>query len=266
MHGHERLRARADGCCGRRRVHPVVGLRDVDRNGEATRLGYRFEGCHKGHCRHEDLGALLQAETDQREPQRIEPARDPDAVSRAAVRGERLLERRHLRAVRECARAEEALHVLEHVGRDARVDGAEVEERDAGMCVDGCDEAHRTDDAHPPPTESARSSDHYDRAGMRRRLLLGENNSVPADTRVRAECTSLRRAGWDVTVVGPRGRDRDVEHYRELDGVRIHRCDLVPGTSAAEYVREATMPSPDRKFAPLVDQPATSWRQNVLSW
>ena len=69
-------------------------------------------------------------------------------------------------------------------------------------------------------------------------LLLVENNSVPADTRVWAECTSLRRAGWDVTVISPKGRNRDVEAYRELDGVQIHRFDLAPSGRGVGYVRE----------------------------
>jgi glycosyltransferase involved in cell wall biosynthesis len=69
-------------------------------------------------------------------------------------------------------------------------------------------------------------------------LLLVENNSVPADTRVWAECTSLRRAGWDVTVICLRGRDHDREEFADLDGVRIHRFDLVPSSSGLGYVRE----------------------------
>ena len=78
----------------------------------------------------------------------------------------------------------------------------------------------------------------YDRAGMARALLLVENNSVPADTRVWAECTSLRRAGWDVTVICPKGKNRDSEAYSELEGVQIHRFDLVPSSGAVGYIRE----------------------------
>jgi glycosyltransferase involved in cell wall biosynthesis len=69
-------------------------------------------------------------------------------------------------------------------------------------------------------------------------LLLVENNSVPADTRVWAECTSLRRAGWDVTVISPKGRDYDLEGFSDLEGVRIHRFDLVPSSSGLGYVGE----------------------------
>jgi glycosyltransferase involved in cell wall biosynthesis len=69
-------------------------------------------------------------------------------------------------------------------------------------------------------------------------LLLVENNSVPADTRVWAECTSLRRAGWDVTVICPKGRNHDREGFTDLEGVRIHRFDLAPSASGLGYVRE----------------------------
>jgi glycosyltransferase involved in cell wall biosynthesis len=69
-------------------------------------------------------------------------------------------------------------------------------------------------------------------------LLLVENNSVPTDTRVWAEATSLRRAGWDVSVISPKGRNRDVEGFRELEGIRIHRFDLEPSVSGVGYVQE----------------------------
>jgi glycosyltransferase involved in cell wall biosynthesis len=69
-------------------------------------------------------------------------------------------------------------------------------------------------------------------------LILVENDSVPADTRVWAECTSLRRAGWEVTVISPKGRDRDVEGFSDLEGVQIHRFDVVPSSSGLGYLRE----------------------------
>ena len=69
-------------------------------------------------------------------------------------------------------------------------------------------------------------------------LILVENTSVPVDTRVWAECRSLRRAGWDVTVICPKGHDRDVELYADLEGIRIHRFDVIPGASSVGYLRE----------------------------
>ena len=107
VHRHERARPRADRRRRRRRIHPVVGLRDVHRNGNPARLGHGLEGRDEGHGRHDDLLAGAEPNADEREPERIEPACNPDAVSRAAVRGERLLERDHRRAVRERARAKE---------------------------------------------------------------------------------------------------------------------------------------------------------------
>jgi glycosyltransferase involved in cell wall biosynthesis len=72
-----------------------------------------------------------------------------------------------------------------------------------------------------------------------RALILVENTSVPTDPRVWPECQSLARAGWDVTVVGPRGRQRDRERQVTIDGIRVHRFDLEPsGGSAGGYVRE----------------------------
>ena len=60
----------------------------------------------------------------------------------------------------------------------------------------------------------------------RRVLMLVENLSVPADRRVWQECLALRRAGYDVSVVCPRGDERDREPFDRLDGVDIHRYDL----------------------------------------
>ena len=56
---------------------------------------------------------------------------------------------------------------------------------------------------------------------MRSVLVLVENNSVPSDTRVWAECSSLKRAGWDVTVICPKGIGRDSEAETEHEGVAI---------------------------------------------
>ena len=69
-------------------------------------------------------------------------------------------------------------------------------------------------------------------------LVLVENESVPGDTRVWAECVSLQRAGWDVTVICPKGPGFDLEGFVELEGVRIHRYDASPSASGLGYVRE----------------------------
>jgi glycosyltransferase involved in cell wall biosynthesis len=69
-------------------------------------------------------------------------------------------------------------------------------------------------------------------------LILVENDSVPADTRVWAECTSLGRHGWDVTVISPKGLDRDVEEFSDPQGIQIHRFDFAQSGSRAGYVSE----------------------------
>lgn len=70
-------------------------------------------------------------------------------------------------------------------------------------------------------------------------LVLVENLSVPFDRRVWQECMSLRRAGFDVTVICPSGRDRDVAAFEEREGVRIHRFQLRPASGGGlSYIRE----------------------------
>jgi glycosyltransferase involved in cell wall biosynthesis len=70
-------------------------------------------------------------------------------------------------------------------------------------------------------------------------LLLVENLSVPTDPRVWPECRSLRDDGWDVVVVCPKGRDRDLADHEQLESVEIHRFDLRPaGSGPAGYLRE----------------------------
>ena len=69
-------------------------------------------------------------------------------------------------------------------------------------------------------------------------LILVENNSVPADSRVWAECMSLRRAGWSVTVICPKGRSRDTEQFADVNGVSIHRFSLDQSRGRGGYIRE----------------------------
>lgn len=70
-------------------------------------------------------------------------------------------------------------------------------------------------------------------------LILDENLSVPFDRRVWNESRALTEAGYEVTVICPRGEGRDVEPYVEIEGIRIHRF---PGEQATDgvggYLRE----------------------------
>ena len=70
-------------------------------------------------------------------------------------------------------------------------------------------------------------------------LLIVENHSVPADRRVWGEAQSLRRAGYRVSVICPRGRFQDTEAFEARDGVAIHRFKMrFEGRSRFHYVLE----------------------------
>lgn len=70
-------------------------------------------------------------------------------------------------------------------------------------------------------------------------LILVENLPVPFDRRVWQECTALRDEGWEVQVICPAGRTRDIEPYVEIDGIRIHRYALRTASGGPSgYVRE----------------------------
>jgi len=74
---------------------------------------------------------------------------------------------------------------------------------------------------------------------MPRVLILVENLSVPFDRRVWQESRALTEAGYDVTVICPRGTTRDVEAHVEIEGVHIHRYPLTAATGGpAGYVKE----------------------------
>lgn len=74
---------------------------------------------------------------------------------------------------------------------------------------------------------------------LARVLLLVENHSVPADRRVWAEAQSLRRAGYRVSVICPRGRYADTEPFEAREGVAIRRFPLrFEGNRRWNYVLE----------------------------
>src|ERR1051326_2927431 len=63
-------------------------------------------------------------------------------------------------------------------------------------------------------------------ASAGRILILVENLSVPFDRRVWLEATTLKRAGYGVSVICPRGKKCDTASYEEIEGIRIHRYTL----------------------------------------
>jgi glycosyltransferase involved in cell wall biosynthesis len=70
-------------------------------------------------------------------------------------------------------------------------------------------------------------------------VILVENLSVPFDRRVWQESLALRDAGWEVSVVCPRGTHRDTEAESEIDGVKIYRYPLRAATGGPfGYVQE----------------------------
>jgi glycosyltransferase involved in cell wall biosynthesis len=54
-------------------------------------------------------------------------------------------------------------------------------------------------------------------------LVLVENESLPADTRVWAECMVLREAGFEIVGVCPQGLEWDRDRFEYRDGIAIHR-------------------------------------------
>jgi glycosyltransferase involved in cell wall biosynthesis len=70
-------------------------------------------------------------------------------------------------------------------------------------------------------------------------LILVENLSVPFDRRVWHESTTLVKAGYEVSVICPRGRRHDHDAFEERDGVHIYRYPPPPSASSlAGYPRE----------------------------
>jgi glycosyltransferase involved in cell wall biosynthesis len=57
-------------------------------------------------------------------------------------------------------------------------------------------------------------------------LVLVENESVPADARVWAECRTLARAGFHVVVLSPQGKEWDRGSFEQREGIEIHRFPL----------------------------------------
>jgi glycosyltransferase involved in cell wall biosynthesis len=74
-------------------------------------------------------------------------------------------------------------------------------------------------------------------AGRPRVLIIVQNLPVPFDRRVWLECGSLRRAGYDVTVICPRGKDS--LPFQVIDDVAIHTYrPYAPGGSGLGYALE----------------------------
>ncbi len=70
-------------------------------------------------------------------------------------------------------------------------------------------------------------------------LMLVENLSVPADPRVWREACTLRRYGFQVAIICPKGETRDQESYICLEGIHIYRYHLSTTIEkASDYIKE----------------------------
>lgn len=69
-------------------------------------------------------------------------------------------------------------------------------------------------------------------------LMLVENNPVPDDYRVWAEATTLRKQGFQVSIICPKGETEHREAYICLDDIHIYRYHLPTGNGKIAYIRE----------------------------
>jgi glycosyltransferase involved in cell wall biosynthesis len=69
-------------------------------------------------------------------------------------------------------------------------------------------------------------------------LIIVENQPVPNDTRVQKEAVSLHEAGYEVTVLCPKGKGAELG-YEIIDGIRVYRHPMPEeGNSALGYLWE----------------------------
>ena len=76
-------------------------------------------------------------------------------------------------------------------------------------------------------------------SASRKVLMLVENLSVPADPRVWHEACTLRRYGFQVVIICPKGEARDLEAYICLEGIHIYRYHLSTTIQkSSDYIKE----------------------------
>src|SRR5579884_3849157 len=78
------------------------------------------------------------------------------------------------------------------------------------------------------------------KARKRKVLMVVGNCPVPADTRVWAEAVTLRDAGFEVSVISPKGTKRHRESHVCIDGIQIYRYSLPQNDSVCGYILEHT--------------------------
>lgn len=73
---------------------------------------------------------------------------------------------------------------------------------------------------------------------VRKVLLVVENRPAPADARVWPEALSLRNAGYQVSIISPKGLAMHRESHTCIDGIHIYRYHLPSGRGIAGYLIE----------------------------
>jgi glycosyltransferase involved in cell wall biosynthesis len=69
-------------------------------------------------------------------------------------------------------------------------------------------------------------------------LVVVENHPVPFDRRVWMECRALAEAGYDVSVISPKGKGAE-SHREVLEGIHVYRHDMpLEADSPRGYLRE----------------------------
>lgn len=70
-------------------------------------------------------------------------------------------------------------------------------------------------------------------------LFIIENLSYPFDRRVHREALTMKRAGYNVSVICPAGKERDKEKHTEIEGIQVFRYPLhTDAQSKADYLKE----------------------------
>ena len=70
-------------------------------------------------------------------------------------------------------------------------------------------------------------------------LHVVENTPFPTDIRVRSECETLAREGWDVTVISPKGKHGDKSAFEDVNGIKVFRYEPRPASGGvASYLVE----------------------------
>ena len=125
------------------RVEVVVLVGRVDHDRPSAGLCHSLECCDERARGHDDLVARLEACGLEPEPERVEAARQADAVLGAAVGGKGRLELADLRAIRECARIDEVGDLLDDVRLQITVKQPQIEERDVRSSLEKPSLSHR---------------------------------------------------------------------------------------------------------------------------